>query len=159
MNTLGIDPGTGKLGWAIVKKENGQEKLIKYGCIETKAKTNLGIRLAYIYDSVHHLIKKYKPSSVAIEELFFAKNSKTAMSVGAARGVVILVCQQNSLPIFDYSPLKVKLNITGYGSATKKQVQYMLTQILKIKKAPKSDDAADAIAIALTHINTNKLLQ
>lgn len=153
MRVLGVDPGTGRLGWAIVEKEKGKEILIDCGCIETPAHTDLNIRLEIIFNELNRIIKEYKPVDASVEDLFFATNRKTVMSVGAARGVVLLACQLNHLAISSYTPLQIKSAITGYGSADKKQVEFMVKQILKIKELKQIDDTIDAIAAALTHLS------
>lgn len=153
---LGIDPGTGRTGWAIVEKEAGKEKLVECGCLETVAKTPLPERLEKIFTFVTDLIKKHKPDEAAVEDLFFATNAKTAMSVAQARGVVLLACKLNKIPSFDYSPLNIKSAITGYGKADKKMVEKMVMLILKIKEKQKLDDTADAMAVALTHLASRR---
>lgn len=153
MRVLGIDPGTGRLGWAVVEKEKGREVLIDCGCLETPAHTDLPIRLEFIFHDLNRIIREFKPESASIEELFFATNKKTAMSVAAARGVVLLVCQLNKLKISSYSPLQIKSSLTGYGVADKKQVEFMVKQILKTRDLPQLDDTIDAIAAALTHFS------
>lgn len=152
MRVLGIDPGTGRLGWAIVEKIKGKEILIDCGCIETPANTSLPIRLETIFTALMEVIKQHKPKAAAIEDLFFAKNQKTIISVGAARGVAILTCQLAKLKISSYTPLQIKSSLTGYGTADKKQVAYMVKQILKVKELLHLDDAIDAVAITLTHL-------
>lgn len=153
MRVIGIDPGTGRMGWAIVEREKGKEKLIECGCLETPAHTPLPIRLEKIHTFLTKIIIKHKPKSASIEDLFFAKNKKTVMAVGAARGVIILACKQAKLNINLYTPLQIKSAITGYGQADKKQIQFMVKNILKLKEVPKPDDAADAVAAALTHLS------
>ena len=157
MKVLGIDPGTGRMGWAMVEKIKGKEKLIDYGCLETSAHTLLPIRLEKIHLFLTKLITKHKPDAASIEDLFFAKNRKTAIAVGAARGVIILACKQAKLSINLYTPLQIKSSITGYGQADKKQVQFMVKNIFKLNKPPEPDDAADAIAAALTHLSHSRL--
>lgn len=152
MKVLGIDPGTGRVGWAIVEHEKGVDTLLECGCFETKANTDLSVRLEKIYVFLNELIATHKPDAFAVESLFFSNNAKTAFDVGAARGVILLCGQQARLPLSQYTPLQVKSSLTGYGAADKKQIQYMVTKILKLKEVPKPDDAADAVAIALTHI-------
>ena len=152
MKVLGIDPGTGRTGWAIVEKDGGKEKLLECGCLETKAHTPLPDRLKKIYQKVSDLIKKHEPSEAAIEKIFFSKNVRTAMSVGHARGVVLLACRLADIEIFSYGPSQIKSSVTGYGNAPKKQVQEMVKSILNLKEVPKPDDAADAVAVALTHL-------
>lgn len=153
MKILGIDPGTGRMGWAIVEKFKGKERLIECGCLDTPANTSLPTRLEIIHSFLTKLIVKHQPQAASIEDLFFAKNRKTVMSVGAARGVIILACKQAKLDINLYTPLQIKSSITGYGQADKKQIQFMVKNILKLKQVPKPDDAADAVAAALTHMS------
>jgi len=151
MKILGIDPGIGRLGWGIVSHDKGVDSYIDSGCFETQANSDLPKRLLKIYDFLENLIKIYQPEALAVESLFFATNAKTAIDVAAARGVVLLAGKKARLPIFQYTPLQVKSTLTGYGQADKKQIQYMIGKILKLKEIPKTDDAADAVAIALTH--------
>ena len=152
MRVLGIDPGTARLGWAVVGKEQGREVLVDCGCLESPAHTDLAIRLEAIFAELNRIIKLHRPAEAAIEDLFFATNRKTAMSVAAARGVVLLACQLNKLKINSYTPLQIKSSLTGYGAADKKQVEFMVKQILKINSLPRLDDTVDAIAAALTHL-------
>jgi len=153
---LGIDPGTGRLGWSILKCAKGQStELSGYGCLETVANTPLPERLEYIYKEVGKIIEKYRPDELAIEELFFVKNVKTGMSVAHARGVVILVASQNKLKIAEYKPNEIKVAITGYGHADKDQIRKMLKLHLKGCNI-KQDDAADAVAVALCHETCSK---
>ena len=158
MRILGIDPGTGICGFGVIEiKENsanmlrGAAKMIDNGVISTPPKTPLPERLEDIYDSLHEIIKLNKPDVVSIEKLFFTKNITTGISVAEARGVVILVCKQHKLPIFEYTPNEIKKTMTGYGSADKKQMQEMVKLHLGLKDVPKPDDAADALAAAITH--------
>ena len=153
MRVLGIDPGTGRLGWAIVEKERGREVLVDCGCLESPPRTDLPIRLEAIFAELNRIIKLHRPAEASIEDLFFATNRKTAMSVAAARGVVLLACQLNKLKINSYTPLQIKSSLSGYGAADKKQVAFMVKQILKINSLPQLDDTVDAIAAALTHFS------
>jgi len=156
---LGIDPGTGRCGWAIIQSPalNRQpKKLIDCGCIETKPKTALPERLELIYKTICDLIKKHHPSDLAIEELFFVKNIKTGISVSQARGVVLLAAQQAKIPVFEYKPNEIKLAVAGYGHATKEQMAKMIKLHLKGCNI-KQDDTADAIAIALHHLHSSKI--
>lgn len=153
MRVIGIDPGTAIVGYAILDKIGNKVKLIDYGCIYTDKDDIMPKRLEIIYDRLDTLIKLYKPDSMAIEELFYFKNQKTVIKVGQARGVINLVAQKNGIEIFNYTPLQVKISVTSYGRATKKQVQEMVKILLNLNEIPKPDDAADAIAIALTKIN------
>ena len=154
MRVLGIDPGTAIVGYSIIDYENNKIQLIDYGCIYTNKEDSLSLRLEQVYLRVESLINLYKPDHMAIEELFFFKNQKTIISVAQARGVIILKAQLSGLDIYNYTPLQVKTGITGYGRPNKKQVQEMTKIILKLNEIPKPDDAADAIAIAINHINT-----
>lgn len=151
MRIMGIDPGTGRVGWAIIEVDKGKETLIECGCFETEVNSALPGRLEKIYDFLAELIHRLKPDEMAVEDLFFATNAKTAISVGMSRGVIVLSAQKKSLPVFDYAPLKIKMAVTGYGKADKKQIQFMVKQILRLSEVPKPDDAADAVAVALTH--------
>lgn len=152
MRILGIDPGTGRLGFGIIEFIKGQKpKIIDAGVISTPAHTPLPERLEDIYNSLTEIIKSTKPDIVAIEKLFFISNITTAMSVAEARGIAELVAQQNKAKIVEYTPLQIKQTLTGYGRAEKKQVQEMVRRELGLNAAPKPDDAADALATALTH--------
>ncbi|NME36076.1 MULTISPECIES: crossover junction endodeoxyribonuclease RuvC [Fusobacterium] len=159
MKILGIDPGTAIVGFSIIELENSSLKLLDYGCIYTDKNLSMNDRLLIIFNELEKIINKYSPDHMAIEELFYFKNNKTVISVGEARGVILLAGKKNNLSIYEYTPLQVKIGITGYGKADKKQVQLMVKTILKLKEIPKPDDAADAIAIAITHINSLKTLQ
>ncbi|WP_291259477.1 crossover junction endodeoxyribonuclease RuvC [Fusobacterium sp.] len=154
MRVLGIDPGTAIVGFSILDFENSKFKVIDYGCVYTDKDLPMEERLCKIYSELTEIIKKYQPTDMAIEELFYFKNNKTVISVAQARGVIILCGNQNNLKINHYTPLQVKTGITGYGKAEKKQVQLMVQKILSLDEIPKPDDAADALAIAITHINS-----
>lgn len=156
MRVLGIDPGIGRLGWAIVESEKTKVRSDAFGCIETQPNSDIPGRLFAIYDEICRIIDEYKPDTLAIEDLFFAKNAKTAFAVGQARGVVLLAGSQKNLLIQVYTPLQVKSAITGYGKADKKQVGQMVKLLLHLPKVPTPDDTADALAIALTHAFTKK---
>lgn len=149
MRILGIDPGTGRLGFGVVDSYRGTVKLVDAGIITTPAHTPTNERLEDIYDSLTAIIAETKPDKVAIEKLFFARNVTTAMSVAEARGVALLAAQKAKLPIEEYTPLQIKQSITGYGKADKKQVQEMVRIQLGLAKVPKPDDAADALAAAI----------
>lgn len=152
MKVLGIDPGTGRVGYAVIEKASGQETLLECGCFETPPKTPLPSRLISIYRFLKELIRKHSPDQFSVESLFFTNNAKTAFDVGAARGVILMAAEEAGLPISQYTPSEVKSALTGYGKAEKSQIQYMVTKILHLKEIPKPDDAADAAAIALTHL-------
>lgn len=152
MRILGIDPGTGILGFGVVEfMKSGKMKLITGGVITTPAHTPIEVRLEEIYDGLTEIIKETKPDQVSIEKLFFARNVTTAISVAEARGVAILTAQQAKLPIAEYTPMQIKQTLTGYGKAEKKQVQEMVRVQLGLSEIPKPDDAADALAAAITH--------
>lgn len=154
---MGIDPGVGRVGWGVIGDEFGKQTALDYGCLETSSKLKLDERLKEIHDFILTLVVKYKPEVMAIEQLFFAANSKTAFMVGQARGVILLAASQNQLPTVAYTPLQVKQSLTGYGKAEKKQIQIMVKAILGLKLPVSQDDAADALAIALTHAFSYKL--
>lgn len=150
MRILGIDPGTGLLGFGVI--ESGlKPKMVDAGVVRTKVHQPEPERLLIIFDSLQEIVKSTKPDVVSVEKLFFARNVTTAMSVAQARGVVLLVAQQHNLPIFEYTPMQIKQSLTGYGKADKKQMQEMVRLLLNLKEIPKPDDAADALAAALTH--------
>ncbi len=159
MRVIGFDPGYGRLGFGVVDSQEGKWRLVSYGTIITHKDDTFLDRLKYIGDQIKELIDRFKPQEVSVEELFFQKNTKTAMKVAEARGVILYVCAQNNLPTFEYTPLQVKQSLTGYGKAEKQQIQEMVKLMLRLDKIPKPDDAADAIAIALTHIQNNKLFR
>jgi len=155
---LGIDPGLETTGVSILDVEKGQYHPVFSGCIITKRNKPICKRLEDIYIKINQIIKKYGPDCLAIEEIFFSMNAKTALDVGQARGVSILAGSVNNLKIFEYTPLEVKQAVVGYGKATKKQIKYMLMAILKVEDGffPKKDDAWDAMAVSLCHANNKK---
>lgn len=159
MIILGIDPGTTRIGYALLnKKENTDVSLITYGCLELKNKKQVE-RLAEISRLISDLIAEHHPMVLAIEQLFFTKNAKTALSVAEARGVIINAAASLNLEVFEFTPLQVKAAVTGYGKAEKKQVQKMVCLLLNLEKIPRPDDASDAIAIGLTACYTNPKLR
>lgn len=151
MRILGIDPGIGRMGWGIVDAQGLKLKVCDFGCIETSAKENISKRLEKVYDEMLNLIKFHKPDEMAVEELFFNTNSKTAFAVGQARGVILLAGEKSKIPNFTYTPLEVKMALTGYGRAEKEQVGIMVKNLLFLRSIPKPDDTADALAVAITH--------
>lgn len=157
MIVLGIDPGYAIVGYGILDFKSGHFKILDFGSVETSADENFTDRISKIYESIKFLIKKYKVSEVAVEELFFNKNSKTAIMVAEARGVILLAAKNAGAEIYEYTPLQVKQGICGYGAAPKAQVERMVKLILNLKETPKPDDTADALAIAISHCNTCKL--
>jgi len=157
MKIIGIDPGTARVGWGIIDSNGGIEVVRAYGCLETDKKIPDEERLLKIFNGLQKLINQYKIEILACEDLFFATNAKTAISVGQARGVILLTAALSKIPVYSYTPMVVKQAICGTGSAEKKQVQYMVKAILKLQDIPKPDDAADALAIALTHVYSYKI--
>ena len=159
MIILGIDPGLATVGYGVIEKiGNNSTKVIDYGIVSTSKNDTLPTRLKQIYASITALIKRYKPDAVAMEELFFQNNQKTAIAVAEARGVSLLACIHNLDNLYEYTPLQIKQALTGQGRAEKQQVQYMVKAILNLKAIPKPDDAADALAVALCHSQTNTFL-
>ncbi len=154
MRIIGIDPGTGILGFGIIEVVKGKPVLVDGGVIRTPVKEDDSVRLLTIYDELTDIIADTKPQEMAVEKLFFAANVTTAMTVAQARGVVLLTGMQAGLKIAEYTPLQIKQALTGYGRADKKQIQEMVRVILGLKEIPKPDDAADAIACAITHSMT-----
>lgn len=157
MRILGIDPGTGIVGFGVIDVALGRpSKLVDAGVVTTPPHTPLPDRLEDIYDSLNDIIEAVKPEVMAIEKLFFARNVTTAISVAEARGVIELAAKKKGLKIAEYTPLQVKQTLTGYGRAEKKQIQEMVRRELDLQEAPKPDDCADAIAVALTHFFMTK---
>jgi len=150
---LGIDPGLANTGWAVID----EGKLIDYGCIETKLDSNLTARLGKIYTQILGLVKKYEVKEMAVENLFFAKNVKSAISVAQAIGAIKIAGFENGINVVEYTPLQVKSNLVGYGKAEKYQVEMMVRNILGLEKSIKPSHAADAVAVALTHCGIMKI--
>lgn len=157
MRILGIDPGIGRTGWGVVSVEKGVLKVEKYGCIETFQTHTVNQRLVLVYEELKQIITDLAPNAMAIEDLFFNTNVKTALVVGQARGVVLLLAEQRHLPVAVYTPLQVKMAVSGYGRADKRQIGQMVKTILKLPAIPKPDDTADALAIAVTHALSYKM--
>jgi crossover junction endodeoxyribonuclease RuvC len=151
MRILGIDPGTGILGFGVIEAGKGKAQLVDAGVIRTPVHEDDAVRLQTIFDELTDIITDTKPVAMSVEKLFFARNVTTAMTVAQARGVVLLCGRQAGLEIFEYTPLQIKMAITSYGKADKKQVQEMVRVLLALKEIPKPDDCADALAAALTH--------
>ncbi|MEK7644476.1 MAG: crossover junction endodeoxyribonuclease RuvC [Patescibacteria group bacterium] len=154
---LGIDPGFGRLGYGIIEQKSGDWVALDYGCIETSPKNTFVERILQIHNELKEIIAKYKPTRAGVEELFFYKNVTTAVQVGQARGVVLLTLSQAKIPIDEFTPLEVKQAITGYGRAEKGQIQTMVAMILKLKNKKIQDDAADALAVAITVAHMSKI--
>lgn len=157
MRTLGIDPGIATTGFGLVEEQGQKLVFIEHGVIKTSPKQNSKDRLQKIFIEAKQIIKAFKPQAVAIEKLFFGKNSKTAMTVGQARGVMLLCAAEAGVAVSEYTPLEVKIALTGYGRAEKKQIQQMVKTLLGLADIPKPDDAADALAIAICHHNSHKI--
>ena len=156
MTILGIDPGYAIIGFGVLKKEG--YKVVDYGVITTPKEMAMSDRLDTIFLGIGELIDTFKPDEVAIEELFFNTNITTDIAVAEARGAIIVACRERHIPVYEYTPLQIKQALTGVGRAEKKQVQFMVKSILGLESVPKPDDAADALAAALTHAQTNNLL-
>ena len=154
MRIIGIDPGYAITGFAVVDYNGNHFDLVKSGAIETKAGVPLPVRLTKIYDDMQLLVNEYKPDAISIEELFFNRNTTTAIGVAQGRGAVLIVAAKNNVPIYEYTPLQVKQGVVGYGRADKKQVQMMVKTILNLEKVPKLDDTTAAIAIAICHAHS-----
>ncbi len=158
MVILGLDPGLATLGYGVIRKEPKKKvEMLDYGVISTPKDENLAVRLSIIEKGLKQIIEKFKPDEIAVEELFFAKNVKTGIAVAHARGVILLTVNKECGRLFEYTPLQIKQALTGYGRAEKTQIQHMVKSLLGLKAIPKPDDAADALAVALTHAQTNKL--
>lgn len=154
MRILGIDPGIAIVGFGVVDKNGNRYSTVDYGAITTPAHTPLENRLKTIYDEMTLLFVNFRPDAMSVEELFFNSNAKTAIAVGQARGVIILSAVENGVPIYEYTPLQVKQALTGYGRASKMQIQQMMKSMLGLSEIPKPDDVADALAIAVCHGNS-----
>ena len=157
MRILGIDPGTAITGFGVIDCEGAKFKFVDAGVIRTPKEQPMNERLMTVYDEMKELIEEFKPDVMSIELLFFARNVTTAMTVGQSRGIVMLAATQANIPVFEYTPMQVKQAVTGYGKADKKQIQEMVKQLLKLSEIPKPDDAADGLAIAITHAGQTKL--
>lgn len=154
---LGIDPGIADTGYGVIKKDqDGKITCLEYGSIRTHAGNETPVRLEKIYSNLDKKIKEYKPQLMAVEQLFFCNNVKTALAVGEARGVVMLLAKKNGLPVTEHTPLQVKQAVSAYGRASKMQIQKMVQFLLKLEDLPKPDDAADALAVAICASNSAK---
>lgn len=157
MIILGIDPGFAIVGYGIISYDGNKFKALEYGAITTDSKEDMFLRFKKIHDELSEIIDRTKPDAMAIEELFFNNNQKTAINVAQARGVLLLSALNKNIPIFEYTPLQVKQATVGYGRAEKVQVQQMVKMLLGLEKIPKPDDTADALAIAVCHAHSNKM--
>ncbi len=160
MLVLGIDPGTAITGYGIIREDDdGKLVAVDFGVITTPAGMPLPERLSIIYNELNVVIKRHKPQTSAVEKIFFSKNVKTAISVGQARGVVLLSLEQAGIQIANYTPNEIKQSVTGYGGADKRQIQEMVRILLDLEEIPKPDDAADALAVAICHLQNAKFEQ
>ena len=157
MIVLGIDPGYALMGWGVVESDGSRMKLINYGCVETKAGQPMQVRLRTLQLGVRDLLRIYHPDDVAFEELFFARNVTTALMVGAARGAAIIAAAEYTENLYEYTPMQIKQAVTGYGKADKMQVQQMVKMLLNLPAIIRPDDAADAVAAALTHAASGRM--
>lgn len=156
MTVLGIDPGFGTIGYGVIEENRNVKKAVDYGVIKTPKELTFPERLALIERAIDALIEKFKPDEIALEELFFNTNITTGINVAHARGVIVVTCYKKCKKLYEYTPLQIKQALTGYGRAEKRQIQIMTANLLGLKKVPRPDDAADALAVALTHLNTNR---
>jgi crossover junction endodeoxyribonuclease RuvC len=159
MRVLGLDPGTATVGYGVVDGEDGRLTAVAHGVITTSSKDEPAHRLQQIYEQLTALIEQYKPDSAAVEQLFFGRNITTAISVGQSRGVLLLALANAGLPIGEYSPPKIKEAVSGYGNADKSQVQFMVQTLLELPELPRPDDAADGLAVAITHYQYSRYAQ
>lgn len=157
MLTLGIDPGTATTGYGLVELTGNKLKFIACGCIVTKPNVAMPLRLQELFNGLNAIILEFKPKAIAIEEIFFNHNVKTAISVAQARGIILLCGANHKLSMGEYTPPQIKLAVSGYGKADKKQMQQMVKTLLNLDKVPKPDDAADALAVAICHLHTARL--
>lgn len=158
MRILGIDPGYGIIGFSIIEKSNSDNSVIDYGVITTPKEMEFSHRLKAIFESMQKLIERFEPDEVAIEKLYFNKNITTGIPVAEARGVILLSIVLKGLPVYEYTPQQIKMALTGLGKADKSQVQFMVKTLLHLTKIPRPDDAADAVAVALCHSQTNQAM-
>jgi crossover junction endodeoxyribonuclease RuvC len=158
MLAIGIDPGTAITGFGVIREEqDGSLTVIDYGVIETSSKDSMPQRLVQLYQNLKNIIQQHNPQSGAVEKLFFARNVRTALSVGQARGVALLALAEAGVEISEYSPNEIKQAVAGYGGADKNQVQYMVRALLELEEIPKPDDAADALAVAICHLHSARI--
>jgi len=154
MKILGVDPGSGIVGFGFIELTKNKPKLIDAGVIRTIVGNDVSSRLVEVYDALQELLEEHKPDVAVVEKLFFAQNVTTAMIVSQARGVILMALEKAKVPVFEYTPLQIKMAMTGYGRATKAQMQELVRIQLGLKEIPKPDDCADALAAALTHITS-----
>ena len=158
MRVLGVDPGLGITGFSIMDTKRNQTHLSAYGTVKPKPKDSLPKRLNYLFEEMNKILDQFSPDVMAIEDAFYSKNVKSAMTLGQARGSLILAAAQADIPVHEFAPRKVKMSVCGNGAASKEQVSYMVTQILKLKEPPKPLDVSDAMAVGLCYINQAKFI-
>ena len=158
MRVLGVDPGLGITGFSIMDTKRNQTHLSAYGTVKPKPKDSLPKRLNYLFEEMNKILDQFSPDVMAIEDAFYSKNVKSAMTLGQARGSLILAAAQADIPVHEFAPRKVKMSVCGNGAASKEQVSYMVTQILKLKEPPKPMDVSDAMAVGLCYINQAKFI-
>ncbi len=151
LRILGIDPGYAIVGYGVVESRNGRYLPVEYGAVTTQAGADFSLRLQEIYEGMQEILSRLKPEAAAVEKLYFSNNKTTGIGVAEARGVILLSLSQGGVPLFEYTPMQVKQAVTGYGKALKPQVQEMTRRLLRLKSAPKPDDTADALALAVCH--------
>jgi len=157
MIILGIDPGLATLGYGVIEVNNDKRRMVQFGTLTTQAGQPMPQRLRAIFQGMNQLMDIYQPDDVAFEELFFSKNITTGMAVSAARGVALVAVAQRTENLYEYTPMQIKQAVTGYGGADKHQVQHMVKMLLNMKDIARPDDAADALAVALTHANSMQM--
>jgi crossover junction endodeoxyribonuclease RuvC len=157
MIVLGIDPGTIIMGYGFIESRDGDLSLIKYGAINTPSRSPIGERLSYLYKNLLEIINQYKPDEIAVEQPFFAKNARTAFAIGRAQAVAILSASNQHIPCFEYTPAEIKQRVTSYGASGKEQIQQMVMLQLSMTQVPVPNDAADALAVALCHLQVKHL--
>lgn len=151
MVILGVDPGYAIVGYGVIRAAAGRYQPLEHGAVTTKAEQEFGRRLEIIYDGISRVLEAWKPEALSLEKLFFQNNKTTAIGVAQARGVIWLAAQKAGVPVFEYTPMQVKMAVTGYGGARKPQVMEMTRRLLCLRETPKPDDTADALAMAITH--------
>lgn len=157
MLILGIDPGTAIIGYGLIEKQGQKLIPVSYSCWRTKSDMPMAERLLIIYESLDNFLRENPPDVMAVEELFFNRNTTTALTVGQARGVILLAAAKNNIEVFEYTPLQVKQAVVGYGKADKQQVQFMVRALLALQETPKPDDTADALAVAICHAHSMRV--
>jgi crossover junction endodeoxyribonuclease RuvC len=149
---MGVDPGTVVMGWGVIDSDAGELRLVDYGAIKCSPRLATAERLGFLYNKLFEIIREYRPDTVAIEQPFVAENVKTALAIGKAQAIAILAAVNNNIPTSEYTPAKIKQQITNYGTSGKAQIQEMVRLLLRLERAPEPPDAADALAVALCHL-------